>query len=119
MIDLFYLQKTNKKEGKNETTLILCGYKANKWTDTGFPQMGEEGCGSRNPTCFNYYFFTTLKFLEKEPLFDPKKLVKMAYKLPGKEGERRRGEVGWISSASEGLKPKISAATTSHFCSTC
>ena len=43
MIDLFYLQKTNKKEAINETTLILGRYKANKWTDTGFPQMGEGG----------------------------------------------------------------------------
>ena len=27
-------------------------WKAWEWDDTGFPQMGEEGCGSRNPTCF-------------------------------------------------------------------
>ena len=26
------------------------GKKAWKWDDTSFPQMGEEGCGSRNPT---------------------------------------------------------------------
>ena len=43
MIDLFYLQKTNNKEGKNETTLIPCGYKINKWIDIGFPQTGEGG----------------------------------------------------------------------------
>ena len=31
------------------------------------------------------------KILEKEPPFDPKKLVKMAYKLPEKEGNKEGG----------------------------
>ena len=40
-------------------------WKAWQWDDTGFPQMGEEGCGSRNPNRFliNFYNFDGFYFL--------------------------------------------------------
>ena len=56
-------------------------WKAWQWDDTGFPQMGEEGCGGRNPTCFLLIlqFFDDLFFA-------------FFMKEQGKKGMERRGK---------------------------
>ena len=74
---------------KNETTLILCGYKANKWTDTSFPQMGEEGCGSRNPTCFLLTCITIFSFGKA---FCPLKIGAKKFTSVWEKGNEERGK---------------------------
>ena len=59
------------------------------------------------------------KILEKEPPFDHQKLVKNGLQIAQERREMKKGEVGWISGASKGLKHKISEANPSLFCSTC
>ena len=53
------------------------------WDDTSFPQMGEEGCGSRNPTrllliCYNAWNFGVL--------CDPESVFKATCRMGIKKG---------------------------------
>ena len=57
------------------------------------PNRGRRVVGAVIPLAF-IYDLLQYYFLEKELPFDPKKLVKTAYKLLGKVGERRRGK--WV-----------------------
>ena len=61
-----------KKQNYNDYEIILSystfssllNKKIQAWQrgDTGFPQMGEEGCGNRNPTRFLLICLQCLKF---------------------------------------------------------
>ena len=54
--------------------------------DTSFPQMGEEGCGSRNPTCFLLICLQCLKF---GVLCDLENVFKATWRMGMKKGEKR------------------------------
>ena len=60
-------------------------WKAWQWDDTGFPQMGEERCGSRNRT----HFLLILQFFDD--LF-----FAFFLKEQGEKGMERRGKIVFL-----------------------
>ena len=72
--------------------------------DTGFPQMGEEGCGSLYPTRF---LLTCYNDLKKWCFWSLKKRVKKAQKYLEKTREWRRGMAELSQDAPMSLKLQI------------
>jgi len=50
----------------------------------GFPQMGEEGCGSRNPTCF-LFELVTIMVIRENPFLTLKKWIRRGFTSVGKQ----------------------------------